>query len=368
MGLPLQEQKKRKILIFTSKTGGGHVSLAEALRDALSELYTIEIIDPQPWIIHWHYRTVSRRALWLWALEFQTADTPARSRAAHWISSRTLFPYVAQTLRTHQPDIVLSTYPFLTCEVMDALQRLDLQRPFAMLLSDPNSVHNSWLSEKRAQAVLATTRETYAQAFAAGFGAGQLFLTGWPVRSQFYRAGGDGRAGLLTQLGLNPQAFTVFLQGGGEGAARFAQTVDNVHRVQGCQVILAAGTNQELIRRYSGTPGLSVLPFTKEIAPYMAAADVVMGKAGPNMLFESVTLGKPFIATAYIPGQEKGNLDFILRYNLGWVALDGQAQFDLVQRLAANPSEIERVQAGVAAYQAWNAQAVQTIPGIIAGL
>jgi len=360
--------KKTSILIFTSKTGGGHVSLAEALRDELADDYRIEILDPQPGIVHWHYRTVSRRALWLWALEFQLVDTPARSRAAHWVSARLLNGYVAKALRSHQPDIVLSTYPFLTCEVTHAMQQTGLKRPFGMLLSDPNSVHNAWLSERRADAVLATTRETYAQAAAAGFSEQQLQLTGWPVRAQFYRAASYLRQDILTRLNLDPQRFTVFLQGGGEGAARFAQTVDNVHKVENSQIILAAGTNQELIRRYQGTPRLSVLPFTKEIAPYMAAADVVMGKAGPNMLFESVSLGRPFIATAYIPGQEQGNLDFIQRYRLGWVALEAQAQFALIARLAQQPAEIASMTAGVQAYQTWNNQATRSIRPLVARL
>lgn len=358
-------QTKQKILIFTSKTGGGHVSLAEALRDELADTYTIEIIDPQPAIVHWHYRTVSRRALWLWALEFQLVDTPARSRAAHWVSSRLLLPYVANTLRTSRPDIVLSTYPFLTCEVTYALRRLGLKAPFGMLLSDPNSVHNSWLTEIRAEAVMATSRETHSQAAAVGFQSGQLFLTGWPVRAQFYRASSYSRQEILTRLGLDPLRFTVFLQGGGEGAARFAQTVDNVHHVENSQVILAAGTNQDLARRYQNTPRLAVLPFTKEIAQYMASADVVMGKAGPNMLFESISLGRPFIATAYIPGQEQGNLDFIQRYNLGWVALDGQRQFGLLQKLASDPGEMESALEGVQTYRTWNYAATRTIRSVI---
>src|SRR5262249_8409938 len=159
-------------------------------------------------------------------------------------------------------------------------------------------------------------------ALSANFPPEHVHQIGWPVRGQFYRVQPEQRAILLEQMGFNDQCFTVFLQGGGEGAAQFGQTVERVLSIPRIQVILAAGTNQTLLTRFKNRErsNILVLPFTKEIAPYMAAADVIMGKAGPNMLFESVTLGKPFIATAYIPGQEEPNLEFIRHHKLGWVA------------------------------------------------
>ena len=51
------------------------------------------------------------------------------------------------------------------------------------------------------------------------------------------------------------------------------------------------------------------------------------------MLFEAVTLGKPFIATAYIPGQEEANLEFIRRHKLGWVALKPDQQLALLDKV-----------------------------------
>ena len=85
--------RQKNILILTSKTGGGHISLAEALRDLLVEdiqagdrenekdtkgkkVPVITIVDPQPSFFQLHYRVVSRYALWLWAAEFRFFDTP----------------------------------------------------------------------------------------------------------------------------------------------------------------------------------------------------------------------------------------------------------------------------------------------------
>jgi UDP-N-acetylglucosamine:LPS N-acetylglucosamine transferase len=51
----------------------------------------------------------------------------------------------------------------------------------------------------------------------------------------------------------------------------------------------------------------------------MQAADIIVGKAGPNTLFESVATYKPFLAITHISGQEDGNLDIIREKKLGWV-------------------------------------------------
>jgi processive 1,2-diacylglycerol beta-glucosyltransferase len=360
----------RTILILTSKTGGGHISLAEALRDRLEAKYTIEMVDPQARLFHWHYRMASRYALWLWAAEFRLGDTPRGALLMHRIFTLTVSKALSALLDCIQPALIITTYPFLSYEVMQVLRRRRSSIPLVMLFADANGVHASWLTTRNAAATLAPTRETYTQALSANFPAARVHQVGWPLRGQFYRVQPEQRPTLLAQMGFDQQRFTVFLQGGGEGAAQFGRTVERVLAIPHIQVILASGTNRQLITRFGngGKSNIFVLPFTKEIAPYMAAADVIMGKAGPNMLFESVTLGKPFIATAYIPGQEEANLEFIRRHKLGWVALEPNQQLALLEKLVAAPQELRIMEASVKAYREWNNQQADRIVPVIEGL
>jgi UDP-N-acetylglucosamine:LPS N-acetylglucosamine transferase len=360
----------RTILILTSKTGGGHISLAEALRDRLEAKYTIEMVDPQSRFFHWHYRMVSHYALWLWAADFRLSDNPRGALLSHRIFTLTVSKALSALLDRVQPELIITTYPFLTYEVMQVMRRRRSSIPLVMLFADPNGVHASWLTTRDAAATLAPTRETYNQALSVNFPPERLHQVGWPVRDQFYRVQPEQRPALLEQMGLDHNRFTVFLQGGGEGAAQFGRTVERVLTIPQLQVILAAGTNQTLITRFANRPqsNIFVLPFTKEIAPYMAAADVIMGKAGPNMLFESVTLGKPFIATAYIPGQEGTNLEFIRRHKLGWVALEPVQQIALLKKLVSTPQELQIMDASVKAYREWNNQQADRIVPVIEGL
>jgi UDP-N-acetylglucosamine:LPS N-acetylglucosamine transferase len=375
----------KRILILTSKTGGGHISLAEALRDLIEgsgqagsnkdaqEHKNISLLDPQPGFFHAHYRLVSRYALWLWAAEFQFFDTPWRALMAHRIFTRLVRRNLHALLDRLQPDLILTTYPFLSYEVMRVLEQCGSRTPLASLFSDANGVHAAWLTERRAAATLAPTRETYEQALEVGFPPERLHLVGWPVRAQFSRAfrlPKEAHAERLAQLNLVPDSFTVFLQGGGEGAAHADRSVESLLslRALNVQVILAAGSNRALLERYKGASNLAALPYTRDIAPYMAAADIIMGKAGPNMLMEAVALGKPFIATAYIPGQEQANLPFIERHGLGRIALKPDKQRQLLTSLIREPDRLNAVSETVNAYRRWNEEANERIMPILNAL
>src|SRR6185295_2077131 len=80
-----------------------------------------------------------------------------------------------------------------------------------------------------------------------------------------------------------------------------------------------------------------------------------------NTLFEAVTLGKPFIATTHVPGQESGNLDLIARYGLGWIALKAHEQQALIAALVRDRGQLAAMAATVARYRAWNTAATESI-------
>ena len=117
--------------------------------------------------------------------------------------------------------------------------------------------------------------------------------------------------------------------------------------------------------RYAGIEQVRTLSFTEMIAPYMAAADVIAGKAGASFISEAFMLEKPFLITAFIPGQEAPNLQFIERHNLGWVCLETSAQNELLAKMTSNSHMIAEKEDSIRAYKAWNMQANQQIGLII---
>ena len=70
-------------------------------------------------------------------------------------------------------------------------------------------------------------------------------------------------------------------------------------------------------------------------------SDVVIGKAGPNLIFESAACQKPFVAISHISGNEDGNLGMIRDHNLGWVAENPFTAARLIKHIIADPGILE---------------------------
>ena len=142
-----------KILILMSKTGGGHVSLAESLRDQFEDDYEIKIIDPYSGFFHTHYRFVTRHTPWLYSAEFRLSNIPEMSVLTHQMFTRVAAKPLNIALDEFEPDVVISTHPYLSYEVMRVLEKRTPTIPLVLLFSDPHLPFN-WLSERKAAAHL----------------------------------------------------------------------------------------------------------------------------------------------------------------------------------------------------------------------
>jgi UDP-N-acetylglucosamine:LPS N-acetylglucosamine transferase len=365
-------QAKPKIMIVTSATGGGHISLAYSLQELFAQDYETHIVDPHPHFVHQYYTWAGRHSLKFWGASYKYSDNEKSALRLHHVLTQLVRKQLRICIERVQPQLIVTTHTLISYEIAQVCRRLGQNIPLVFQLSELECVHSTWLTFKNASAYLAPTREILAQARTRGIAENRLHLSGFPVRQQFLRDYTERRADLLASFGLDPAAFTIFLQGGAEGAAGLQRTVKAMLAAQGAgravQILLAVGTNKPLAQRFSGISHVKIVPFTREIAPYMAAADIISGKAGPNFLTEAVMLGKPFLATGFIPGQEQPNLAFLRRHNLGWVCLERPAQQALVARLVSDPSHMAETLASVQAYRAWNGQANRQIRAVIESL
>eukprot|EP00522_Entomoneis_paludosa_P007234 CAMPEP_0172453274 /NCGR_PEP_ID=MMETSP1065-20121228/10670_1 /TAXON_ID=265537 /ORGANISM="Amphiprora paludosa, Strain CCMP125" /LENGTH=655 /DNA_ID=CAMNT_0013205453 /DNA_START=97 /DNA_END=2064 /DNA_ORIENTATION=+ len=70
----------------------------------------------------------------------------------------------------------------------------------------------------------------------------------------------------------------------------------------------------------NATPGnvhVMGLGFVTKMAEYMVAADVLVTKAGPGTISEAAALSLPVMLTSFLPGQEEGNVDYVIEGGFG---------------------------------------------------
>lgn len=73
----------------------------------------------------------------------------------------------------------------------------------------------------------------------------------------------------------------------------------------------------ESINNRKGDVTVVGLGFVTKMAEYMVVADVLVSKAGPGTIAEAASLSLPVMLTSFLPGQEEGNVDFVVDGGFG---------------------------------------------------
>mmetsp|Transcript_15449 Transcript_15449/g.35799 ORF Transcript_15449/g.35799 Transcript_15449/m.35799 type:complete len:649 (-) Transcript_15449:140-2086(-) len=81
-----------------------------------------------------------------------------------------------------------------------------------------------------------------------------------------------------------------------------------------------------LSNEVNGTITVVPLGFVKNMAEYMVAADVLISKAGPGTISEAAALSLPIMLTSFLPGQEEGNVDYVVEGGFGSFCKDTDTQ------------------------------------------
>ena len=329
----------QRILILMSNTGGGHRASALALKAGFEEQYPgrfeIEIIDLLADHTFWPlnrspqiYALVATRAPRLWGMAYSTQYAPWLVRAAMRLVARFAAGEVRSALRSFAPDLVISVHPLAQEITLHALQGSSQQIPFVTVVTDLATVHPLWL-HPQVDACYVAADSAVDAARAAGIPAERIHLFGLPVRPAFEQDYPDS-VEMKRRLGLEDGLPAALLMGGGDGIGpveEIAAALDNALGRQGCngrtpagQLVIICGRNETLRARLdarSWSIPVRVLGFVESMPEWMNACDCVVTKAGPGTIAEALICGLPIIISGYIPGQEEGNIPFVVDQQAG---------------------------------------------------
>jgi 1,2-diacylglycerol 3-beta-galactosyltransferase len=126
---------------------------------------------------------------------------------------------------------------------------------------------------------------------------------------------------LRARLGLAPDVFTLLLVGGGEGMGplrAIARALDGAQLP--IQLAIIAGRNDTLraqLQKETWHVPVNVQGFVTNMPDWLRASDVVITKAGPGTIMETLAAGKPILLSGNLPGQEEGNVVFVEKMQVG---------------------------------------------------
>lgn len=321
-----QANRPRIMFLFTD-AGGGHRSAGEAIIEAVQleygdrfELKMVDIMKTYgPPVVNrlpdWYPGMVRSRGLW--KLMFRMTDGLSQVR----LGMNLLYPYilrdVKRILNENPCELFVSVHPGATYAMM---RLMGADRPgYVSVVTELTNVHAVWYYPQT-DLCLVPTEVGRQKALKYGWPAEKVQVVGLPVSNQFCQPGKD-RSLLRKGLDWPIDRPVVLLMGGGEGMGPLEETA--VSLSENCPeitLVMATGRNQKLraaLEARSWPIPIRIYGFTNQVADFMQAADILVTKGGPGTVSEALNASLPLIIYTYLPGQEEGNVDYIVENGAG---------------------------------------------------
>ena len=317
----------KNILILFSDAGGGHRSAGEAITEALVAQHgaeaRVKMVDglkqyaPYPFnrLPGW-YPGFSRHRL-IWKYGYHITDGGRRSRLIATLT----WPYVRhgilQIIRDNPADVYVAVHWIFLTPLLSALGAH--HPPVITVVTDLVSIHGWWCHPK-GDLCIVPTEPARKRVIRNGVPAEKVRVVGLPVASRFYTPGSD-KTTLRAKLGWGAGRPVVLVAGGGEGMGPIFEMAQAISASGlGCELVVVTGRNQALRQKLQAAEWkvpTHIYGFVTNMPDFMRAADILVTKAGPGTLCEAFNSALPIILYDYLPGQEDGNVDYVVNAGAG---------------------------------------------------
>ena len=375
---------QRTLLFLIADTGAGHRTAANAIRNAINLIvqkeqeawlaqqqtateeqettaappgYRIEIVD----VFEEYSRFPLREAVRLYGPAirynpklygrvFHLSNQAQGVSAVQTVSMPLVHNGLMRLITSVQPDVIVSIHPLLnhvTIRVLQELHKeLNIHIPFITVVTDLVSLHYSWLAPGADAYIVPTeyARDLYLK---RGLDPGRVHVLGMPIDPKFTLLM-ESKQNLQSKLGLVPGLPVVLLVSGGEGAMGLRSAVNAISQARlPVQLLVVTGRNKRLYVQLQRTRSSLHVPakvfgFVHNMPEMMHASDVVVTKAGPGTICEALACDLPIILSGYVPGQEEGNVTYVVENNVGVPAYDSVELINALRRLLKPGSELSR--------------------------
>lgn len=233
--------EQKRVMCLMSDTGGGHRASATALKDGFEVLYgdkfDMNVVDlwssSSPWPLcnmpKSYFFLVKNP--WLWRMSFRSSEPELIHETVFTGYTAIVGRRFAQAFQEYKPHLIVSVHPLMQHVPLKVLSRMKTQAsfkasevPFTTVVTDLTRCHRTWF-HKQVDKCFVATQLVAAQAMECGLKARQLACHGLPIRPSFNLLPRPKHE-LRQQLGMDVNARTVMLVGGGEGMGKLEVTAE----------------------------------------------------------------------------------------------------------------------------------------------
>jgi 1,2-diacylglycerol 3-beta-galactosyltransferase len=268
---------------------------------------------------------------------FKQSNSNSGAKAVETLATPLVLNGLLRLITSVQPDVIVSIHPLLNDVTVRALRELRLNIPFITVVTDLVSIHNSWFASGVSRYVVPTeqAKQLYLR---RGLDPEHVSMLGMPIDPK-YTVPVASKGELQRKFNLKVGVPTILMVGGGDGAGGLQKAVRAISRAHlPVQLMVVTGRNRRLYTHLQRTRAslhvpAKILGFVQNMPELMHASDVIITKAGPGTICEALSCNLPVILSGYVPGQEEGNIDFVVDNKVGVLALDAPTLIDTLRRL-----------------------------------
>lgn len=329
----------KKILFLCSDTGGGPKTTAQAIISVLKKggLLKTEIVD---------FLVQGNKTLGNIIKKFYSSSMSNNQKSLvygfiYHITNNKLgkkiirplykpfYNQINKLMLEKKPDALVVTHGLAGYLAQKFIENNQLQIPLIIVVADPISVHATW-TEPKADLTIVATETAKDKCLQFGVPPSRIKVLGLPIRPEFYEKV-DNSEKIRKKLGIKPGHTTLFT-GGGDGGGNIYRIISELlgQKIDS-QIIVVCGRNKKLQEKLSNLP-IKVLGYTEKMNEIMSLVDLVVTKAGPGVIEETITKGLPIIIIDYIHGQEKANIKYAQKRTRAYFQPNPQKVAEIIKR------------------------------------
>ncbi len=351
----------KKVMIFYSAYGGGHLSAARSIKENIESNYTnvdVKLVDCMEYVSKYvnkvttkAYSEMAKKAPRTWGRVYWHSQ---KGPLAHFstTSNKVLSIKLNKLLQNFKPDVIISTHPFATqmCAYLKKLGKLETQ--IATVMTD-YAPHDQWLVFNEYVDYFFVSHEGMKKKLnEKGIPNEKIYATGIPLSNKFLLK--YDKSQILESFGLSPDRKTVLFFGGGEFGLGKTQTFKIFKSFVECpeniQIVAIAGKNpkmkenfENLVTELDKQDSVKILEYTDKVPQLMSISDLVVTKPGGLTTTESLASGLPIVVINPIPGQEEENASYLEENKVAiWIRKEDNVE-EILNNLFANPDKMQEM-------------------------
>jgi processive 1,2-diacylglycerol beta-glucosyltransferase len=343
---------KKKIIIFTSAGGNGHMSVTRALMDLLEQRYDIKYVyaytDVLQDVDFFQWLTKKRicgedvynyclQKKWIFMIHFFFII----GRWYFWLYKKKTLSLLNKYLLEHKPDLIISVMPLINGALLHSAKNLNI--PFLLIPTDLDTTTFMYEIDKilyKKFKIIATFNDPdVLKTVPAYLHKEHIVFSRFPIRKDFFTHKDTVAIKNKWAVPVNKKIVLVMMGGQGSYATLlFAQEL--AHVMSPIHLIVCIGNfttieNALTAINFPDHITITIVKFTHEIADLMAIADIIITKSGSVSFCEALYSGKPIVldGTSSTLLWEEFNHTFLKKYTLG----------DIIYNIKDTPRLIEKI-------------------------